>query len=91
MFSQAQMASRIRRRRSRLAASSSSDPKSLTPEVCPFVGTLALQISSWINEKIPPITFLFSVNDKRVFRGCRYADARQAAFLCRRDNGDAGK
>jgi hypothetical protein len=57
MFSQAQSASGIRRRLSRLSAFASSDPKSLMPEVCPFIGTPGLQFSSWINENnLPFIT-----------------------------------
>src|SRR5439155_25687634 len=51
-------ASRLRRRRSAsFSTHFLSDPKSLMPEVCPFVGTPGLQWSSWINEnKLPFIT-----------------------------------
>jgi len=41
---------RIRRQLSRCSASVSSDPKSLKPEVCPFIGMPELQFNSWINE-----------------------------------------
>jgi hypothetical protein len=35
----------------------SSDPETLTLEVCPFIGTLELQPFSWINENnLPFIT-----------------------------------
>jgi hypothetical protein len=41
---------RIRRLFSRRSAFVSSDPKTLTPEVCPVTGTPAFQPLSWINE-----------------------------------------
>ena len=45
------MVSQLRpRRNAPFSARFLSDPKSLMPEVCPFIGTPALQFSSWINE-----------------------------------------
>jgi hypothetical protein len=41
---------RTHRRGWRCSARCSSDPETLTLEVCPFIGTLGLQPFSWINE-----------------------------------------
>src|SRR6266403_3278544 len=56
-FSRAEIARRIRRRRSRSFVFASSDPKSLTVGVCLFTGIPRVQLSSWINENnLPFIT-----------------------------------
>ena len=105
-FSPAQSGPRIRRRRSRSSAFVSSDPKSLTPEVCPITGTSRVQTLFRTDENTLPTILLFSFSFNRqtkshqrcscvfaehVCLGCRHARASQAAFLRRRNDGHAGK
>src|SRR5207245_4969323 len=91
-FFPAQIAPRIRRRHSRSSVFVSSDPKSLTPEVCPFTGHFTSSNPLPTDENNLPITFLFSFNVNYSSCGTRHRRDRSSThshFVRRSDERSA--